>query len=287
MTTGVEQVTIIGVGLLGASFGLALKKRTQVLRIVGVGRSEASLEVALERGAIDEAVLEVETGVSRADVVCIATPAARWFRLLDAAVVAAPSHTIFFDMASTKQAICDHASATYPVPRRFVGCHPMAGGEKYGAAHAPPIYLQGRSAWLSEDAAIDVQVRGSGCVPCGRQWKHGWCPWTLRPTMPCSPTPATPPHSCRRSTCADRGGCRRHAGFRGQWFSRCHPDCRVPSRIMAGYLHGESHRIMLFSKGNKTGTSPRWKSLLENKDAAGLQAFFESAVAARRRILEL
>lgn len=284
MTTGVEQVTIIGVGLLGASFGLALKKRTRIKRIVGVGRSEASLEVALERGAIDEAVLDVKAGVSQADVVCIATPAATVVSMLNAAVAAAPSHTIFFDMASTKQAICDHASAAYPAPRRFVGCHPMAGGEKYGAAHAHPDLFAGMVCLVEDDNTIDAQVRERVCAL-----------WQAVEARVVSVDAAAhdallahtshAPHIVAAAVAqiaADAGATQ---DFVGNGF-------RDVTRIAASRpelwrdICMENRTALCYSLKEMKRHIAAVESLLENKDAAGLQAFFESAVAARRRILE-
>ena len=284
MTKGVEQVTIIGVGLLGASFGLALKKRTRVKHIVGVGRSEASLEVSLERGAIDEAVLDVEAGVSQADAVCIATPAAAVVSLLDAAIASAPAHAIFFDVASTKQAICDHARTTYPAPRRFVGCHPMAGGENYGAAHAHPDLFAGTVCLVEEDNTIDAQVRERVCAL-----------WQAVEARVVSVNAAAhdallahtshAPHVVAAAVtqiAADAGATQ---DFVGNGF-------RDVTRIAASRpelwrdICMENRTALCYSLKEMKRHIATVESLLEKNDAAGLQAFFEAAVAARRRILE-
>ncbi|MCK5861542.1 MAG: prephenate dehydrogenase, partial [Candidatus Hydrogenedentes bacterium] len=163
MTIGIEQVTIIGVGLLGASFGLALKKRGLVKHIVGVGRTQKSLDIALQQNAIDEATLDLQAGVSRADIILIATPVQQVIPVLDASRAAAPSQAIFLDVASTKQAICDHARTHCPVPRRFVGCHPMAGSEKVGPSHGTPDFYAGSVCLVEQDSSLDMQVRETVC----------------------------------------------------------------------------------------------------------------------------
>jgi prephenate dehydrogenase len=152
------HVVIVGVGLLGASLGLALKARGAAARITGVGRRQASLDTALRTGAIDAGLLDCADAVRDADLVIIATPAAQVVATLDRVRAAAPPHAVVTDVASTKAEICAHAAATWPAPRRFVGSHPMAGSHKFGPEHGDPALYAGAACLVEADPALDPQA---------------------------------------------------------------------------------------------------------------------------------
>ena len=149
MTPPYPIVTIAGVGLLGASLGLALKDRGLADHVRGVGRRQSSLDVAIDLGAIDSATTNLAEGCAEADVIVLCTPAAQIPDQLDTVRDAMKSTAIATDAASTKSIICNHARNTWPAPSRFVGAHPMAGSEKYGP-----------------DAARDDLYDGAFCILC-------------------------------------------------------------------------------------------------------------------------
>ena len=164
MTIRFEGVAIIGVGLLGASLGLALKKRRLAGRIMGVGRNPASLETALRRGAVDDSTVDVEAGVADAELVVIATPTGIVTSMLDRVLAAAPAHAVITDVASTKGAVCAHARRVCPAPRRFVGCHPMAGSEMYGPENGSPELYCGSVCLVEKDPEIADRARERVCA---------------------------------------------------------------------------------------------------------------------------
>lgn len=142
MKTRFEHVAIIGAGLLGGSLGLGLKTRGMAGRITGAGHRQSSLDTALRVGAIDEATLDPVTAVKNADLVVLCTPVARLMDLLDVIRDHCAPEALVTDVASTKRALCEHARASWPKPRRFVGSHPMAGSEKFGPEHARPDFYE-------------------------------------------------------------------------------------------------------------------------------------------------
>lgn len=142
MKTRFEHVAIIGAGLLGGSLGLGLKTRGMAGRITGAGHRQSSLDTALRVGAIDEATLDPVTAVKNADLVVLCTPVARLMDLLDVIRGQCEPEAVVTDVASTKRALCEHARASWPKPRRFVGSHPMAGSEKFGPEHARPDFYE-------------------------------------------------------------------------------------------------------------------------------------------------
>jgi prephenate dehydrogenase len=136
MAARFDTVTLIGVGLLGASLGLALKQRGLAKTIRGVGHRAETLEKARARGAIDEAFTAVVDAVPSSDLTVICTPAAKVPDYLDAVRPLCGKHAVVTDVASTKRDICAHAKTNWSEPYRFVGSHPMAGSEKFGPEHA-------------------------------------------------------------------------------------------------------------------------------------------------------
>ncbi len=138
-----DIATIIGAGLLGASLGLALKDRELAQEVRGVGHRPASLDTAKAVGAIDAAYLDPVEAVQEADLIVVCTPAALVIQMLDAIQPHCRPEAVVTDVASTKAILCIHAAHTWPAPRRFVGSHPMAGSEKFGAAHARPDLYEG------------------------------------------------------------------------------------------------------------------------------------------------
>ncbi len=131
-----EHVAIIGVGLLGASLGMALHECGMARRVTGVGRpGSESLDIALRRGAVDEVATDAAAGVRGADLVVFATNISAFGPMMDVVATAAPPECIMTDVGSTKSEVMAMARARMP-GRRFVGSHPMAGSEKSGPGYA-------------------------------------------------------------------------------------------------------------------------------------------------------
>jgi len=129
---------IFGVGLIGGSVALALKKANHYApHIVGVGRGGSSLKVALNLGVIDEASDNVEQAIKDADMVLIATPVAQTPDILRAIKPHLTSGTIITDAGSTKSDVLLYAhNILGNLSAQFVGGHPIAGAEKSGVSAA-------------------------------------------------------------------------------------------------------------------------------------------------------
>lgn len=138
-----DRAVVVGVGLLGASLGMALRSRGLCRSVAGVGRNPETLEKAREQGAIDDFDVRLEH-VLPADLVVLATPAAAVPGYLQELMQFSGSSgdMVITDVASTKAAICGLAARLWPENRPFVGAHPMAGGEKWGPEWAAPQLYQ-------------------------------------------------------------------------------------------------------------------------------------------------
>ena len=131
-----RRAVILGTGLLGGSFALALKKHRLAAQVVGTSRQEASLRAAQEMKAIDEGTLDVNKAIQGADLVILAAPV----KVILGQIHDISKHLrrgcIVTDVGSTKVAIVEAAEKLFPPHVLFVGSHPMAGSEKSGIAHA-------------------------------------------------------------------------------------------------------------------------------------------------------
>src|SRR6185312_14205562 len=122
-----NTVTIVGVGLISGSFSLALKDQQQVKKVIGVSRTGASAQRALELGIIDE-VLPLEEAVRQSDLIYVAIPVDVTIPVMKTIMDLITEQQIVADAGSTKQVLCE-ALADHPMRSRFVATHPMWGTE--------------------------------------------------------------------------------------------------------------------------------------------------------------
>lgn len=132
-----NKIVIFGVGLIGGSFALALRKANAVNEVVGFGRSAASLEQAKQLGIIDRIGNDVAREVRDADLVLLATPVAQMAELFACIAPHLGTHTLVTDGGSTKSDVVAAARANLGNKiSQFIPAHPIAGAEKSGAAAA-------------------------------------------------------------------------------------------------------------------------------------------------------
>jgi prephenate dehydrogenase len=143
-----EQVAIVGVGLIGGSIGLALRRAGVARRIIGVGRSAANLQRAIACRAIDQLVLESAGELPEVDLVIVCTPVDHVAKHVAWWANSAASGALVTDAGSTKARIVSEVDAQLhehnPRQARFIGSHPLAGSEKAGVEHARENLFDGR-----------------------------------------------------------------------------------------------------------------------------------------------
>lgn len=150
----IQRVTILGTGLIGGSFALALRKYTTEIVIRGWDRAKEA-EQAKRSGAVDEAFCGgLENALRNADLVYIALPIGVTLDVLPEVARLAPAHALVTDACSTKQRIVAAATELFPgAPGpRFLGGHPMAGRELSGVAHADAELFRGHPYVLVDEA---------------------------------------------------------------------------------------------------------------------------------------
>ena len=137
-----RRVAIIGTGLMGASLGLAIKKKGLAKEIIGIGRHETSLRAATDVGAIDESTLDVRKGIHGADLIVLATPVNAILDILEG-LKDFRRNVIVTDLGSTKGTIVDRAEKVLHHSVLFVGSHPLVGSEKKGPTYANAALYEG------------------------------------------------------------------------------------------------------------------------------------------------
>lgn len=132
-----RQMTVIGVGLLGASLALACKHRGLVDRVVGFGRHPEKLQKAQQAGVIDSGGTDLEAAVKDADLIVLCVPVSSLVGRVREMLPWVPPGCILTDVGSVKHPLVKEIDALMPDGIHYVGSHPIAGGEKSGwqAAH--------------------------------------------------------------------------------------------------------------------------------------------------------
>lgn len=163
-----NTVALIGVGLIGGSIGLALRRGKHSPRVIGFGRSSESLQQALQHGAISEATTELPQAVSAADFVVVCTPVEQIADLvLEIAGLTRPP-CVITDVGSTKGRLVEQVARDPLATSKFVGSHPLAGSEKSGVAHASAELFADRRVVLTPTAETPASALDS----VHEFWRH-------------------------------------------------------------------------------------------------------------------
>ncbi len=171
MPLRINKLVIIGVGLIGGSFALALKKAGAVKHVVGVGRTRKNLATALKLGVIDEISNDAAAAVRDADLVLIGTPVGQMAGVMKRIAPHLNGKTVVTDGGSTKQDVIAcarrHLGAHFA---NFVPAHPMAGTEHSGAAAAFAELYRGRKVIVvpqSETSPRALRLVRAAWLTCG------------------------------------------------------------------------------------------------------------------------
>jgi prephenate dehydrogenase len=166
-----ERVAILGVGLIGGSFALALKHANACAHVVGAGRNAANLKLALERGVVDSIAADAVAAAHGADLVLLAAPVAQFPRLFrDVSSVLGPK-ALVTDGGSTKRDVV--AAARQALGRKvaqFVPAHPLAGAENSGAGAASAELFRGKRVVitpLAENSESTIKKIDAAWAACG------------------------------------------------------------------------------------------------------------------------
>ncbi len=150
-----DNVTIIGVGLIGGSLARVLKSKNLAGRITGVGRNRSTLEQALELGVIDSIDQVVTSAVALSDLVVLASPVGTFEKIVQEIGPCMKPGAILTDVGSVKGALIKKMEAAIPHGAHYVPAHPIAGRERSGVAESTEVLFQGRRCVLTPTARTD------------------------------------------------------------------------------------------------------------------------------------
>jgi prephenate dehydrogenase len=143
MAASFRRAAIVGTGLIGGSFALALRKCAPDTVVVGWDK-EHVLRHARERGAIDEGFADLSLAVAGADLIYVALPVGHTIEVLPELARLASPQALVTDASSTKRSVCAVAAGCFsPAGARFLGGHPIAGKEISGIAAADAELFRG------------------------------------------------------------------------------------------------------------------------------------------------
>lgn len=166
-----NKIVLIGVGLIGGSFALSLKKAHAVKHIVGLDRHASSLEAAKELGIVDSFTSDIASAVVDADLIILATPVAQTASILSAIYPYLQAHTIVTDAGSTKADVVLAArNSLQEKIAQFVPAHPIAGREKNGPEAAIDDLYVGKKVVITrliENSDQAVELVAQAWRACG------------------------------------------------------------------------------------------------------------------------
>jgi prephenate dehydrogenase len=172
-----KRIAIVGTGLIGASFGLALQRSARRVRVVGWDRNRANASLAKRRGAIAEVASTFDAAIASADLVVLAAPLTEIEKLIPKALARARAGALVLDVAPLKTRVAAIATASLRRTQnraRFVAGHPLAGSESSGPAAADaklfaarPFILYAPAQPRFNAARRDAEhvVRALGAIP--------------------------------------------------------------------------------------------------------------------------
>lgn len=168
-----NKVVVCGVGLIGGSFALALKAAGAVGEVVGLGRRQASLVAAQQRGVIDRIASDWADALQDADLVFLAMPVGQMLPVMQALALHLPPDAIVTDGGSTKRDVVAAARIAFGEKiAQFVPGHPIAGAEKSGVEAAQTNLFQDKRVVLTplaENSAARVALVQRAWEACGAQ----------------------------------------------------------------------------------------------------------------------
>ncbi len=151
-----KSVSIIGVGLIGGSWALALKKHFSDITILGVDNNQSHLEEALRSGLIDKAV-DLDAA-AQSDLVFVSIPVGAASEVIFSLLDKVGEHTLVMDAGSTKSALCKSINE-HPNRSHFLAAHPIAGTEFSGPTAAKPDLFDGKLMILCEIEKTAIRLQ--------------------------------------------------------------------------------------------------------------------------------
>lgn len=170
-----QRVAILGTGLMGGSFGLAVRRELPHIEVIGFDRPEV-LAAACMLEAVEETAKDISKAIHGADLIYVALPIAATLDALPSIAAAAKPNALVTDTGSTKAAICRAAQRAFKSSARFLGGHPMSGRETSGIGQAHADLLRNtRYALIGSADDPDPRVQGFEALLRAIGAEPVWC----------------------------------------------------------------------------------------------------------------
>lgn len=154
-----RKLAIIGVGLIGGSLGLCLKRALgDAIYITGLCRTERSMKHAVKCGAVDYASADLAEVVGNADIVFLSPPVLQIVPMVQRLLPYLAPHTIITDAGSTKGYVWHHMKEILPKDIYYIAGHPMTGKEKSGVDAADADLFRGKAYVIIEDTGAPREI---------------------------------------------------------------------------------------------------------------------------------
>jgi prephenate dehydrogenase len=172
-----RRIAVVGAGLIGGSFALAVRKHFPSIHIVGWDRDSATLDRAVARGAVQEASADLAAAVRGADLVYVALPVGAIVKALSPIAAAVEDHALVTDAGSTKTLIAQAATECFRGKNAlFLGGHPMAGKERSGIESADAELFRGAPyALIANETSPEKRVRDFAALVGAIGAQVVWC----------------------------------------------------------------------------------------------------------------
>ena len=131
-----DSVCIVGVGLIGGSFGIAIRDKNLAKQVVGAVRRQETINAAFQKGAVDNATTNLEEAARGADLILLAPPVGQMKSLCEELAPVIKAGAIVTDVGSTKVEVIAECAPIFGSKAHFIGGHPMAGSERTGVEYA-------------------------------------------------------------------------------------------------------------------------------------------------------
>jgi prephenate dehydrogenase len=131
-----DTVCVVGVGLIGGSFGIAVREKKLARQVIGAVRRQETINAAFQKGAVDNATTDLAEAVRGADLLFLAPPVGQIKPLCEELVESVRAGAIVTDAGSTKSKLVQECAPIFGTKAHFIGGHPMAGSERTGVEHA-------------------------------------------------------------------------------------------------------------------------------------------------------
>ncbi len=158
------KICIVGIGLIGGSIGLAIKKKLkEAVYISGLDKNPETLRIAVERGAVDIATSEAKEAVKEADIIFLSTPVLQIVPMIEEILPFLKKGAIITDTGSTKQFIWQQLQKILPPDIYYIAGHPMAGKEHSGIKAADAELFHNKCYVIVEDTGAPQEAVNRIC----------------------------------------------------------------------------------------------------------------------------